>query len=31
MDKNVTARPNLLDIVHFEPYRPHGFVLGDHA
>ena len=28
---NVTARPNLLDIVRFEPYRPHRFVLGDHV
>jgi hypothetical protein len=28
---NVTAWPNLLDIVCFGPYRPHRFVLGDHA
>ena len=28
---NVTTRPNLLDIVHLGPYRPHGFVLGDHT
>jgi hypothetical protein len=28
---NVTARPNLLDIVHFGPYCPHGFVFCDHA
>ena len=26
---NVTARPNMLYIVRFGPYRPHGFVLGD--
>jgi hypothetical protein len=25
----VTARPNLLYIVRFRPYRPHGFVPGD--
>ena len=31
MIPNVTAPPNLLDIVRFGPYRPHGFVLGDHA
>jgi hypothetical protein len=28
---NVTTRPNLLDIVRLGPYRPHGFVLGDHT
>jgi hypothetical protein len=28
---NVTIRSNLSDIVHFGPYRPHGFVFGDHA
>jgi hypothetical protein len=26
---NITAQPNMLYIVRFEPYRPHGFVLGD--
>ena len=26
---NVTARPNMSYIVHFEPYRPYGFVLGE--
>jgi hypothetical protein len=26
---NVTARPNMLYIVRFGPYRPHGFVPGD--
>jgi hypothetical protein len=26
---NVTAQPNMLYIVRFEPYRPHGFVFGD--
>jgi hypothetical protein len=26
---SVTARPNLLYIVRFGPYRPHGFVPGD--
>jgi hypothetical protein len=25
----VTARPNLLYIVRFGPYRPHGFVHSD--
>ena len=25
----VTARPNMLYIVCFRPYRPHSFVLGD--
>jgi hypothetical protein len=25
----VIARPNMPYIVRFEPYRPHGFVLGD--
>jgi len=29
--ESVTARPNLPDIVRFEPYRPYGFVLGDHT
>jgi hypothetical protein len=24
---NVTAQPNLSDIIRFGPYRPHGFVL----
>jgi len=28
--EDVTAWPNLPDIVHFEPYRPYRFVLGDH-
>jgi len=28
---NVTDQPNLSDIVHFRPYHPHGFVLGDHT
>ena len=27
--KNIIARPNLLYIVCFGPYRPHGFVSGD--
>jgi hypothetical protein len=27
----ITAWPNLPDIVCLEPYRPHGFVLGDYA
>ena len=27
----VTASPNLLDIVCSEPYRPHGFIFGDHV
>ena len=26
---NVTVRPNMLYIVRFRPYRPHGFVSGD--
>jgi hypothetical protein len=26
---NVTTQPNLLYIVRFGPYRPHGFVPGD--
>jgi len=26
---NVTARPNMLYIVRFGPYYPHGFVPGD--
>ena len=26
---NVIAQSNLPYIVHFKPYRPHGFVLGD--
>jgi len=26
---NVTAWPNMSYIVHFGPYCPHGFVLGD--
>ena len=25
----ITARPNMLNIVSFGPYRPHGFVPGD--
>jgi hypothetical protein len=28
---NFTAQPNLPDIIHFGPYRPHGFVFGDHT
>jgi len=28
--EDVTAWPNLPDIVRFGPYRPYGFVLGDH-
>jgi hypothetical protein len=28
---NVTVRPNLLYIVHFEPYYPYGFVLDDES
>jgi hypothetical protein len=28
---NVTAWPNQPDIIRFGPYRPHEFVLGDHA
>jgi len=27
----VTVRLNLPDIVRFGSYRPHGFVLGNHA
>ena len=30
-NKSVTVWHNLPDIVRFGPYRPHGFVLGDHA
>jgi hypothetical protein len=30
-NKSVTVRHNLPDIVRFGPYRPHEFVLGDHA
>ena len=26
---NITAQPNMLYIVRFESYRPHGFVFGD--
>jgi hypothetical protein len=28
---NVITWHNLPNIVHFEPYYPHGFVLGDHV
>ena len=28
---NITAQPNLLDIVYFGPYCPYGFVIGDCA
>ena len=29
MVEPVTAWPNMLNIVRFGPYRPHGFVPGD--
>jgi hypothetical protein len=29
VSEHVTARPNMLYIVRFGPYRPHGFVPGD--
>jgi hypothetical protein len=29
MTQDVTARPNMLYIVRFGPYHPHGFVPGD--
>jgi len=28
---DVTAQPNLADIVRFGSYCPHGFVLDDHT